>query len=246
MTCHGSDLSGGNGPACRACHAGEGLDNTAQLSNCRTCHGNPPPGVPPLSQPAGYPNLAGAHAKHAALSGVACATCHTGAGMPPAPAVQTSLLHFDNVLQVAFAAGYNARSGILGYAAATRSCTATICHGGQPTPDWRRTPATLACTGCHKSSATAPLQYNDWSNVPFGEHTFHIGRFGTGNSCTICHDAAYLAVAANHYPNPKATTFRNPPASLRASLNYAPPGSSKSNCSTGGIPNPAGGTYSCH
>jgi predicted CxxxxCH...CXXCH cytochrome family protein len=227
VSCHGASLQGAGGPACASCHTGETLLLTANLSNCRTCHGNPPPGTPPLSQPNGvFPNIAGAHAKHAALAGVTCATCHTGAGM-------TSPLHFDTLLQVSFPAGYNAQNGTLGYTgAATRTCTATICHGGQATPDWRRTPATLACTACHKSSAVAPAQYNDYRNTPFTRHTEHIGRAGI--TCTSCHDAAWLAVASNHYPNPTATTFPTgaAAASLRATLNYAAPGSSEGSCTT--------------
>lgn len=226
-SCHGATLQGAAGPSCVSCHGGEPLTVAANLSNCRTCHGNPPPGTPPLSQPAGvFPNIAGAHAKHL-LAGVTCATCHTGAGM-------TTALHFDAILQVSFEAGYNARTGTLGYTGATtRTCVATICHGGQTTPDWRRAPATLACTACHKSSATAPPQFNDYGNARFGEHTWHIGRF----ACTTCHDSAWLAVASNHYPDPKATAF--PPgaaaASLRGQLAYVAPGSNKSSCNTSGL-----------
>jgi predicted CxxxxCH...CXXCH cytochrome family protein len=233
-SCHGATLLGAAGPSCVSCHTGEAMTVAANLSNCRTCHGNPPPGNPPLTQPNGlFPNIAGAHGKHL-LSGVTCATCHTGAGMPLAPAVQTSLLHSDGIVQLTFAAGYNAQTGTLGYTgAATRTCVATICHGGQTTPDWRRTPAALACTACHKSSATAPPQFNDYRNSPFSRHTFHIGR----TACTTCHDAAWLAVAANHYPDPKATTF--PPgaaiASLRAQLSYVAPGSNESSCNTTGL-----------
>ncbi|HEY3489056.1 MAG TPA: CxxxxCH/CxxCH domain-containing protein [Candidatus Deferrimicrobiaceae bacterium] len=223
-TCHGPTLAGGSGtgagPACAQCHTGEAL--ASHPADCRSCHGNPPPGTPPLTQPAGvFPNIGGAHAKHNALAGVTgnCAVCHTGAGM-------TSVLHFDTILQVAFATGYNAQSGTFGYTGATtRTCTATICHGGQTTPDWQRTPAALVCTACHRVRVTASPQFNDLVNTAFVQHTSHAGR-----GCTNCHNMALV----NHWGTltDRAIPAGLARASILSSLNYVPFGSSQSNCTT--------------
>lgn len=59
VLCHGANLDGvgGVGPACTMCHtAGSPLT----LTNCTSCHGNPPNG-------SAYPNAAGKHSQHIAL-----------------------------------------------------------------------------------------------------------------------------------------------------------------------------------
>jgi hypothetical protein len=219
-TCHGTNLAGGSGRACTACHAGEAL--ASHLADCRSCHGNPPPGSPALSQPTGYPNVAGAHAKHAALPGVTCATCHSGAGM-------TTARHFDNLVQVAFPTAYNAQSGTASFLAGTLPsgrCNTVKCHGGQLTPDWR-TAGSLACAACHKASTVTPAQYNDYGNSPFTRHTYHIGR---GIACTTCHNSTWLAVPSNHWPNLTSTTMPAAAPSLN-SMGYVSPGNNE--CTSG-------------
>jgi predicted CxxxxCH...CXXCH cytochrome family protein len=190
--CHGTSLQGASGRACASCHKGEAL--LSHLSDCRSCHGNPPPGTPPLSQPTGEPNVAGAHAIHGALpAGVAsaCSTCHAAAGAATAR-------HFDNVVEVSLTAAWNARTGGPARAGAGRTCLGVSCHGGKATPDWRAVPPALRgtsganCTGCHNTAAPTPAtaQWNDWDNTFFPRHGYHI--VSRGFACTRCHDTTRM------------------------------------------------------
>lgn len=202
--CHGANLDGvgGVGPACTSCHrAASPL--TAQ--NCTSCHGNPPSG-------GAFPNISGNHRVHNALNLVTgvCSSCHDGAGIG-------SLKHFNQAVDVAFSAAYNAKSGAALYAPATSSCTNVSCHGGQQTPPWRigRIDVDTQCISCHHSRTQQPPdQFNSYFS---GRHDFHV--IAIGLTCTQCHDTGKLALG--HFVNLKTPVFEQLPAStIRDVVNY--------------------------
>ncbi len=184
------------GPDCRTCHlTGDPL--AAGYANCASCHGNPPNG-------SAFPNIGGAHAKHLALNNgagtpVACGTCHDQAGS------SSGFKHYFNksneIVDVAFAATYNAQSGPVSFDNGARSCGNASCHGGQVTPDWRTTSGITVdtdCTKCHKSRSVSPPQYNDYfSGKPTRQYpTLHDAHVtGAGRPCTACHNTTSLATS---------------------------------------------------
>jgi len=219
--CHGANLlgdaEGGVGRACSDCHtAGSPL----ALSNCTSCHNNPPDGNAPAGS--SRPNRDGAHSVHDALPKVSgiCVSCHSGAGT-------NTGLHFDaNAPASIFGlATYDAESGIFSYNSAVRQCSNVSCHGGQTTPDWLTGSLNVAsdCKSCHVRGTS---QYNSYNS---GRHRLHVEeeRF----SCTTCHDASKLA--ADHFIGLDTPGFEGAAdETLRDALNYNP--STNRGCSVGG------------
>ena len=198
-----------SGPTCTACHqAGSPL--TAH--SCTSCHSDPPSG-------AAYPNVAGKHAVHGDLPGVAaCDSCHDGLGNGTLP-------HYDRANarpgadalrvppgDVAFLAAYNGKSGSASFNASTRSCANVSCHGGQATPDWQTASANAidvvnACTSCHVPGTT---QYNSYFS---GRHEVHLEFFGrSSTTCKRCHDEATVN-ENGHFQNLATREFEQTPAS---------------------------------
>lgn len=136
-----------------ACHATNPIANI----NCTSCHGVPPNG-------SATPNLAGAHAKHLALTGITCAICHEGAGSGTAN-------HAKTITVSALPVAYQAKStSSFGYNLADGTCSGIICHGGLKTPKWDSA-AGISCAQCHAQGTASEMpQYNSfysgqWSSV---------------------------------------------------------------------------------
>jgi predicted CxxxxCH...CXXCH cytochrome family protein len=185
------------GPVCQTCHiAGSPLT----ALNCTSCHANPPNGATTA-----YPNVAGTHATHIALSSagtpITCDTCHNGLGT-------TTLNHYnranarpgENALRVppgdvAFLATYSAKTGASSFDnSASLNCSNVSCHGGQATPNWQTgtIDVNIQCENCHVLGTT---QYNSYNS---GQHSFHISEFGaTASTCALCHNTTALAL--NHF-----------------------------------------------
>lgn len=209
--CHGANLdgAGGVGPACSACHtAGSPLTSP----DCSSCHGRPPSG-------AAFPNISGNHRVHNALNLVTglCSICHDGAGIG-------SPAHFDQGVNVAVSAGYNAKSGAASYDPATASCTNVSCHGGRTTPPWRSGAIDVGtqCNLCHRSRVQEPPeQFNSYFS---GRHDFHVFIFGAAAPlsppCTQCHDSGKLT--PGHFADLATPAFEQAPATtIRDAVNYA-------------------------
>ena len=200
-TCHAvtgtSPLS--QAPTCGTCHTA-GSPLTAL--SCTSCHANPPTG-------ATYPGVAGKHAKHNALTGVAgaCGICHSGLN-------SGSQAHYDranaragkNALRVApgdvaFVSTYNAKTGASTFSSSALTCSNVSCHGGQATPNWQTGALTVntQCTSCHVYGTT---QYNGptSSNHNRSEHR--------SQPCTNCHNTTTLAV--NHFTTLNSTAMEGP------------------------------------
>ena len=199
VLCHGANLDGvgGVGPACTMCHtAGSPLT----LTNCTSCHGNPPNGSV-------YPNAAGKHSQHIALgSYIVCSACHNGGG--------TGTTNHDNgntTAFVAFLSSYNAKTGAASYNATNNTCSNVSCHGGQTTPGWLSgtvIDVNTQCTSCHASGTT---QYNSYHS---GEHSLHVGFA----ACTECHDTTKLASV--HFNDLNTTTMSSAYQTILSTLNY--------------------------
>jgi predicted CxxxxCH...CXXCH cytochrome family protein len=180
-------------PLCTTCHiAGSPLT----ALSCTSCHANPPSGATTA-----YPNAAGAHATHIALSSagtpITCDTCHNGLGT-------NTLNHYnranarpgENALRVppgdaAFPATYNAKTGASSFDnSALLNCSNVSCHGGQATPNWQ-TGALDVNTQCKSCHALGTSQFNSYVS---GEHNQDAHRLF---ECTVCHNTNTLAV--NHF-----------------------------------------------
>lgn len=191
-TCH--DVSGPStkvGPACQTCHVAA---SPLTAAGCTSCHAVPPDGGAPAGDL--YPNIAGAHSAHFALTAVgtpiSCDTCHNGLGTG-------TLNHYIRAKSrvapgdVLFSATYNAKSGASSFDNGTAlGCSNVSCHGGQTTPNWRTgaIDVNFQCESCHVSGTT---QYNSYNS---GQHAFHLAEFGGANatSCKFCHNTTALAV----------------------------------------------------
>ena len=145
--------------------------------------------------------------------------------------------HFNQTVNVAISATYNAKTGgqatfapgtgpLTDPANIGGQCTSVSCHGGIATPPWRTgviDPA-VNCTSCHQSKAVSD-QFNSYFSgravvgpPAFASlHDFHLSAIGM--ACTDCHDTGNLAVG--HFVNLATPAFEQVPAStLRADNNY--------------------------
>ena len=197
--CHGSDLSGGiSKVSCTPCHLN---GSPFVLTNCTSCHGNPPTGTV-------APNLGGTHAVHNALPNVAnvCNSCHNGAG-------SGTLKHDNSAVDVMFLSSYNAKSGTASYDAASSTCSKVSCHGGQTTPGWLSgaTIDVTQCTGCH---AYGTAEYNSFVS---GQHDFHVNT--EHFPCDRCHDT--LKLPLNHFTSLNTSVMEGPAlATINSNVNY--------------------------
>lgn len=184
-------------PLCTVCHVAASPLATLQ---CASCHGRPPAG-------AAFPDLAGKHARHTALPGSACATCHSGfdAG---------SQAHYDhanarpgrNALNVppaptGFPAVFNGAGAAAAFVPASASCASVSCHGAVATPSWATGSINGAVdAGCRQCHLVGTALGVPQANSPYsGQHRGHLG--GEINAlCTDCHTmTGASAGAVNHY-----------------------------------------------
>ncbi len=196
--CHGSDLSGGMSKiSCFPCHIN---GSPFALTNCTSCHGNPPTGT-------AFPNQSGAHPDHNALPNVksVCSTCHNGAG-------SGTVNHDNGVVDVAFLSAYNAKSGTAVYNS-DGTCSEVSCHGGQKTPVWLSgfIDVNTQCTSCHAFGTS------EYTSFVSGQHDFHVNveHF----PCDKCHDTVKLSV--NHFTSLNTPVMEGPAsATVLSSLTY--------------------------
>lgn len=219
--CHGANLlgsaEGGSGRACGDCHtAGSPL----VLSNCTSCHNNPPDSAAPAGN--SRPNRDGSHSVHDNLPRVGgiCITCHDGSGT-------NANIHFDATAPASIfgLATYDAKSGIFSYNSASRTCSSVSCHGGQTTPNWLTGTLNVA-TGCETCHVRGTSQYNSYNS---GEHGKHVREENL--DCTDCHDPAKLD--PDHFAGLDTIGFEGDAgATLRDYLGYNP--ATQRGCSVGG------------
>jgi len=210
--CHGASLTGvaESGPSCSSCHSWPW--DPASI-HCDSCHAIPPAGTR-------YPNMAGRHTVHTAItgtSGTSCSPCHNGSD-----GASGTVIHYDNVVDVAFLPAYNAKTGTAAYNSGGMTCSQASCHGGQTTPAWQTglIDVNTQCTSCH---AYGTAQYNSFNS---GEHNKHVNeeRF----ACTECHDTAKLAGV--HFNGLDSIAMNEAYLTLRNVLNYTGTAGTTGNC----------------
>lgn len=220
--CHGSDLTGGitqigcfsttqKSVSGFACHA---TSPAANPTGCVSCHSLPPNGTT-------APNRANAHAKHLALFGLTCDSCHSGGG-------SGTVNHAKGVAAVSLPVTLKAKSitTSFGYDATSGKCSGIICHGGQPTPIWSGGIINVAtdCLKCHEQgSASQAPQYNSfysgqWSfngSSSVNLHKLHLLSTDTKTTpatpivCINCHNIS--ALAAKHFIGLTTSDFEGAP-----------------------------------
>ncbi len=197
-------------PLCTICHqAGSPL---AQ-ANCTSCHAEPPVGSV-------YPDVAGRHAKHDALTGVTgiCTSCHEGLDSGTSGHYERANARpGKDALRVEpgdaqFMAKFHAKSGTASFNSSAFTCSNVSCHGGITTPSWRTgTISVNTNAGCLTCHTLGTAQGTPENNSPFsGLHSFHLG--GTVNAlCTECHDMANGTTGAlNHFTSLDTTPMEGP------------------------------------
>ena len=208
-------------PACATCHSAAATNSPVSADGangqgkCLSCHKSGPAGLPAGPTGTAYPDIAGAHAKHMALAGVTCETCHSGLG-------SGTRAHYDAAnarvstptapAATAFLAAYNAKSGAISASATVApTCSNVACHGGVATPTWTgslpaastATTSNNYCRACHVSGTT---QYNGyWS----GEHSRHIAA---GALCTDCHNVTTGATGTAHWAHLETSALEGTPS----------------------------------
>jgi predicted CxxxxCH...CXXCH cytochrome family protein len=218
--CHSNAAGGtypvaaGTAPNCTACHIG-GLKVPSGTSSCWDCHGASATDGKPNSNV--FPNISGNHTLHVAITGATCATCHTGGGNGTATHGSSNRVAATaSSVKVAFTGQGAAPLWTL----ATKTCSATNCHG-QGTPTWgARTGAlvngfpysSVQCAKCHSGNlvtdvtaakpfySTAIPQMTLNTNTKVGAHTSHLtAPDGLTNAfvCADCHGTVTLAAATH-------------------------------------------------
>ncbi|HUJ18145.1 MAG TPA: CxxxxCH/CxxCH domain-containing protein [Nitrospirota bacterium] len=207
MGCHGSDLSGGiTGVSCLSCHVN---GSPFTLTDCTSCHGNPPNGN-------ASPNTTGAHdmrTGHFAPSVIlpdGCNTCHNGAG-------SGTTKHDNGTVDVSLMSLYSSHNGTATYNNGDGTCSNVSCHGGQTTPNWMTgfIDVTTQCTQCHFfGTAAGTPEYNSfWS----GKHDLHVNTENI--SCFSCHETSKLTLS--HFVTLNTLTMEGPAsATINDLLNY--------------------------
>ncbi len=178
--CHGSDLAGGlSGVSCMPCHLN---GSPFVLTNCTSCHGNPPSGTVAPNR-AGAHNTSTGHFTAQVKFPDGCNTCHNGAG-------SGTLNHDNGIVDVMLLSTYNAKSGTATYDAASGTCSEVSCHGGQTTPAWLTgtIDVNTQCTSCH---AYGTAEYNSFVSGGPNGHDFHVNT--EHFLCEYCHNTTTLA-----------------------------------------------------
>ena len=224
-SCHNTTAAGaypvaaGTAPNCTACHI-NGLKNPSGTSSCWDCHGvSATNGLPNGTS---FPNTAGSHWVHAALTGVDCATCHNGGGSGTATHGSSNRTAATTATVKVVFTGQGANPL---WTFATSTCTSTNCHG-QGAPTWGTVYSggttfpysANQCEKCHGSAATNPFYSTATPKVTAntdpktGAHTAHL--FGVSNissaiACLECHTIPATVTAAGHMDGTATVTFNS-------------------------------------
>ena len=222
--CHGSDLKGGISTVnCLSCHTNS---PEAQPTGCASCHGD---GDAAKSGPTGFlrPDMAGTHAKHVAIPGVDCSTCHFGAGSGTANHangtinvlflnVTTLKGRFLNITSIDVAS--QARRALsklppykTGGATETTTpatnCFNVACHGGNKTPSWYGGAISGDCSMCHELGSDKGVpQLNSYYS---GGHKLHLALKNANITCVDCHNAE-LKKQSQHFSGIFTRSFSQP------------------------------------
>lgn len=218
--CHANSAGGtypvaaGTAPNCTGCHL-QGLKVPSGTSSCWDCHGaSATNGLPNGTT---FPNIAGSHALHGAITGVVCATCHSGGGTGTSGHGSGNRIAATAAsVKVAFTGQGTAPTWTL----ATKTCSATYCHG-QGSPSWGATStapvsgfpyAAVQCAKCHSGNLTTDVtaaipfystaipKVTVATNAKVGAHTSHLTAadgLSSALACTGCHGTVALTTTTH-------------------------------------------------
>jgi predicted CxxxxCH...CXXCH cytochrome family protein len=219
--CHGQQYDGGIAKvSCMsaapvsgfACHV---TSPVATPSGCTSCHGGLPAG--PFGNVA--PNRKSAHAKHTALPGIGCDTCHVNAGSGTAG--HAAVTGGTNRATVNPDASFTAAGAAPVVYNADGTCSNVSCHGGVTTPPWTG-PLTVGphdnsiCYQCHaQGSAAGTPQFNSFYSGSYqggNLHSYHLVQQNA--SCTDCHNIGALTNYQQHYAGVATRSLTSPAATI--------------------------------
>jgi len=241
---------------CGTCHAYSGTSPHAESPLCASCHTLADPTLIPTGMgtclschvgssglaagPTGssFPNIAGAHAKHMGLpTALTCNACHAGSGSGTTSHYTLAKTPI-NPAPVSMAATFNAQSGgPASFNTSSLSCSASSCHGGLPTPNWRTGTLTMTsqCSLCHAiNGGTATSQYND----AVGRHAWGTHSSAGSLDCTLCHD-----MGPTNLSNGAVKHFAELDTTAVSSTNKLPSGTLKFKLTNGTYPITGAATY---
>ncbi|ABQ27582.1 CxxxxCH/CxxCH domain c-type cytochrome [Geotalea uraniireducens] len=179
---------------------------TGAAIGCNGCHGaSTTTGAPDYANAGAAAVLANSHPKHV-TSAADCATCHNGTTSTGAAIAAGSVLHNNGAIDVTFNSA-KAGSGAT-WAAGTKSCSATSCHGGNPVL-WGTT--AVYCQDCHGNAASASVSdfgATFWNNGAISKFKMT----GTGSWADNGHGRP---TASGNYPG-----SGNPPANFTGVASY--------------------------
>ncbi|MDD2898522.1 MAG: CxxxxCH/CxxCH domain-containing protein [Desulfuromonadaceae bacterium] len=217
--CHGEKYTGGIAKVgCMepsavkgfTCHFSSPVEN---MTGCISCHGNGPYGPYGVTAP----NRQFAHARHTALAGVDCDTCHEKAGTGTAGHAKATGTGVSRAT-VVLASKYNAYKASVPFGYADGKCSNVSCHGGTLTPAWTGTLVVVSgdkniCLKCHEQRGTSGIQpYNSYYSGDYSGtnlHEYHLGA-AVNATCTDCHRISTLTNYQQHYGGISANTFTAP------------------------------------
>jgi len=203
-------VANGTAPNCTGCHL-RGLRAPSGTSSCWDCHGASATDGKPNGNT--FPNISGNHTAHMALTGITCATCHTGAGAGTATHGSSNrVAATPSSVEVAFT---GQGTGPV-WTFASRTCSATNCHG-QGTPTWGARIGALVngfpyssvqCETCHGARTSNPFYSNAIPKVTantdarVGAHFTHLTsstlKISRTIHCNDCHTIPATVTATTH------------------------------------------------
>jgi predicted CxxxxCH...CXXCH cytochrome family protein len=203
-------VAAGSAPNCTGCHL-QGLRVPSGTSSCWDCHGPSATNGRPNGN--AFPNISGNHTVHMALTGAACATCHTGGGSGVATHGSSNRVAATPAsVKVVFTGQGTSPLWTL----ASKTCSATNCHG-QGAPVWGARAgapvngfpySTSQCGKCHGTTTSNPFYSNAipkitaTSDAKVGTHFMHLTsstiKLAKSVHCNDCHAIPSTVTAATH------------------------------------------------
>lgn len=221
--CHGEQYDGGvSKVSCMSATAVSGFtchatSPVASPAGCVSCHGGLAGG--PFGTAA--PNRKSAHAKHIALAGVGCDTCHLNAGSGTAGHARAAAGGGVSGASVTLPGDFKASAtDAIGYNA-DGTCANVSCHGGITTPSWTGTISVTAgnnsiCYQCHsQGGAAGSPRFNSFYSGSYQGTNLHAYHLVQQNAnCTDCHNIGSLTSYQQHYSGIASRSFTAPAATV--------------------------------
>jgi predicted CxxxxCH...CXXCH cytochrome family protein len=215
-SCHSNAPGGtypvapGTPPDCTGCHLG-GLRTPVGTSSCWDCHGASATDGKPNGNT--FPNISASHTPHVALTGISCASCHTGGG---SGAASHGSSNRTAATPESVTVAFTGQGTSPAWTFATRSCAGITCHG-QGAPTWGARAASpvngfpyssTQCAKCHGNLTSNPFystaipKVTATTDSKVGAHFMHLTsstvKISRTVHCNDCHTVPASVSAATH------------------------------------------------